>query len=590
MITNEPTFEVPNGSAAPKESATTPSAKIDDLNSSYTFDTEQRPIGSGQRGSVYEIGNRGSRQPLVAKIIYPNEQLFPEKRIVDEARLLARLIHPNILTIVDFGKRQVDGKEAYVLVFPRMENDLIKQQFQNPQEIFTCAREILDAVEYLHSQGFIHKDIKPDNIFVEGSGKTIQAYLADFGEFSFSSKSGEFEDIQRVAMILFYSLMRYDIRRGVITHNANQRATFRPPEAWEIYNDEDTTIPFAELCGFKDLAKSAQLSTSALRQKINQFELRTAQNHNQETQLPPTKDIPGTIKTSYEKYNLGTYGEKSGRVSRSIPSLIGANETQLHQRPTLNEATDFIIKEYAEGQGFNPREIRYESGIRHPITQEALQKLQHYAMNFECSVFGIKDTDGQMKSRFVTGFARRAEASSHYPRSRPRMSQSGELIESMLITDGLAIFDEDSQEMSVIPWEYHIHTHPENKYLANSTDLRIILASAKKGFAVSEEGILEYGGHSQLSVDDLIKLGLKLKPEDEGLAGHSTSVMELLKVNGDYFDQIFQIAKIGPIYDSLTGEDAQKLSNFLRVPYTFARWGSPEAQKMLDYINGEPEN
>jgi hypothetical protein len=112
---------------------------------------------------------------------------------IDEARSLARLVHPNIVGVhqvfqdndtaymaIDF----INGKDLHDLL------DSTDQAF-TPAEIVVLLKKMLSAVEFIHEAGILHRDISPDNILIDQSGNPI---LIDFGAAS--------EQIVRTARVL----------------------------------------------------------------------------------------------------------------------------------------------------------------------------------------------------------------------------------------------------------------------------------------------------------------------------------------------------------------------------------------------------
>lgn len=138
-------------------------------------------VGHGGMAEVYESNDVITKQHVAIKLIREDVMSNPVnlKRFQNEASIAASLNHPNIVKVYNHGT--VDG-------IPYIANEFIKGQ--NLKEVldFRGALPIAEAVDnllqiasalaYAHSHGIVHRDIKPDNIYVMGDG-TVK--LGDFG-------------------------------------------------------------------------------------------------------------------------------------------------------------------------------------------------------------------------------------------------------------------------------------------------------------------------------------------------------------------------------------------------------------------------
>lgn len=138
-------------------------------------------IGRGGMGAVYRARQR-SLDRLVAIKVLPLEASADElfaARFQSEARLLARLQHPNIVAVYDSGST-ADGH--LYLVMELVEGSDLSQMIRagklpSPQSLEIVAR-VCDALQYAHQRGIIHRDIKPSNILFSTDGVVK---VADFG-------------------------------------------------------------------------------------------------------------------------------------------------------------------------------------------------------------------------------------------------------------------------------------------------------------------------------------------------------------------------------------------------------------------------
>jgi tRNA A-37 threonylcarbamoyl transferase component Bud32 len=137
-------------------------------------------VGQGGMGFVFK-----ARQPkldrFVALKILPQslaaDPAFAE-RFVREGRVLARLNHPNIVTVHDFG--QANG--FFYLLMEFVDGVNLRQAMRagrfTPAQALTIVPNICEALQYAHNEGILHRDIKPENILLDAKGRVK---IADFG-------------------------------------------------------------------------------------------------------------------------------------------------------------------------------------------------------------------------------------------------------------------------------------------------------------------------------------------------------------------------------------------------------------------------
>ena len=137
-------------------------------------------LGVGGMGAVYHARQIKLDRTVALKIILPesaNDPSFAE-RFAREARTLARLDHPNIVGIHDFG----EFDDGYFFLMEYVAGANLRQILQEgrlDQELaLSIVRQICDALQYAHDAGVVHRDIKPENILVDKNGRVK---IADFG-------------------------------------------------------------------------------------------------------------------------------------------------------------------------------------------------------------------------------------------------------------------------------------------------------------------------------------------------------------------------------------------------------------------------
>jgi tRNA A-37 threonylcarbamoyl transferase component Bud32 len=137
-------------------------------------------LGQGGMGAVYKARQPGLDR-LVALKILPHEAsqdaAFTE-RFTREARALARLNHPNIVSVYDFG--QIGGLYYFLMEYVEGVNlrQLLRAGQLQPQQALQIAPQICEALQYAHDEGIVHRDIKPENILLDKKGRIK---IADFG-------------------------------------------------------------------------------------------------------------------------------------------------------------------------------------------------------------------------------------------------------------------------------------------------------------------------------------------------------------------------------------------------------------------------
>ena len=138
-------------------------------------------IGRGGMGVVYK-GKQTSLDRIVAIKLLPLEVSIDRDfgdRFVREARTMAKMNHPNIVSVFDFG-HTTEGHLYFVMEFVEGTtlHHLIKAVGLKPVQSLELIVGVCEALQYAHSEGVIHRDIKPANILVDTKGRVK---VTDFG-------------------------------------------------------------------------------------------------------------------------------------------------------------------------------------------------------------------------------------------------------------------------------------------------------------------------------------------------------------------------------------------------------------------------
>jgi serine/threonine protein kinase len=162
-------------------------------------------LGSGGAGTVYRGVNLALGTGVAIKVIHPALSQSPElrQRFEREARALAALSHPGIVSIVDSG---VTAENAY-LVMDLLEGETLSSRLDGgPLSLRVAAsllRELLLALAYVHAQGLVHRDVKPANVFLESmpGGLPPRVRLLDFGLAKFLAPEAGGPALTRVGQV-----------------------------------------------------------------------------------------------------------------------------------------------------------------------------------------------------------------------------------------------------------------------------------------------------------------------------------------------------------------------------------------------------
>ena len=138
-------------------------------------------VGSGGMSAVFRAHDRMLDRKVALKILhqrYGEDDEYLE-RFRREARAVAQLAHPNIVTVIDRG----EDDERQFIVFEYVDGDDLKQLVERVgplpvDQVLTLALDIAQALAFAHERGIVHRDVKPQNVLLNGEGR---AKVTDFG-------------------------------------------------------------------------------------------------------------------------------------------------------------------------------------------------------------------------------------------------------------------------------------------------------------------------------------------------------------------------------------------------------------------------
>ena len=141
-------------------------------------------VARGGMGVVYRATHVTLDLPRAVKVITP--QFARDERYLErftiEATAAARIEHPNVVAVHDFG--EVDGSPYLVMQWAEgtdLQRLVEREGALEPQRALPLLAQIGDALDAAHAMGVVHRDVKPSNILVVGGPGAERALLTDFG-------------------------------------------------------------------------------------------------------------------------------------------------------------------------------------------------------------------------------------------------------------------------------------------------------------------------------------------------------------------------------------------------------------------------
>jgi serine/threonine protein kinase len=137
-------------------------------------------VGKGGMGAVYKARQAALDRLVALKILPSGVAGAPgfAERFNREARALARLVHPNIVAVHDFGK----AGELHYLIMEFVDGANLREAERAgrlaPEQALAIVPQICEALQFAHNEGVVHRDIKPENILIDKKGRVK---IADFG-------------------------------------------------------------------------------------------------------------------------------------------------------------------------------------------------------------------------------------------------------------------------------------------------------------------------------------------------------------------------------------------------------------------------
>src|SRR5262245_33717148 len=141
-------------------------------------------LGTGGMGRVYRAEHTGIGRSVAIKMLHADLGRNPEAaaRFQREAMASGRLDHANIVNVSDFG--MLDGRPY--LVMEALDGEALGHRLEREHvlpwlQAVEIIRQVLQGLKHAHDRGVVHRDIKPDNIFLTRKDDALVVKLLDFG-------------------------------------------------------------------------------------------------------------------------------------------------------------------------------------------------------------------------------------------------------------------------------------------------------------------------------------------------------------------------------------------------------------------------
>ncbi|MFG3556254.1 protein kinase [Micromonospora sp. NPDC047557] len=137
-------------------------------------------LGSGGMSAVYRAYDEVLERDVAVKVLVASDP-NARQRIRAEAKAAARLSHPHVTNVYDFGESPLDGVQVPFVVLELLNGDTLERRLAvgplPPRAALRVCAEVASAIAAAHAQGLVHRDVKPGNVMLTPTG----AKVLDFG-------------------------------------------------------------------------------------------------------------------------------------------------------------------------------------------------------------------------------------------------------------------------------------------------------------------------------------------------------------------------------------------------------------------------
>ena len=174
------------------------------LNGKYRLGRE---LGRGGMGQVFAATNMLLEAPVAIKVLHagakPSRALA--NRFLQEARAAAQVRHPNIVSVLDIGQDEATGALFIVQEFLQgrdLKRHIAQFGAMAPRDALELLMPVMRALSFAHGKGVVHRDLKPDNIFLCDTPEGIVPKIIDFGIAKMTDAQGVSAQMTHTAQML----------------------------------------------------------------------------------------------------------------------------------------------------------------------------------------------------------------------------------------------------------------------------------------------------------------------------------------------------------------------------------------------------
>ena len=154
----------------------------------------ERLLANGGMGRVYVARHEGLQRRVALKVVHHDADPLAERegqlRFRVEAEMLGRLVHPNIVTVHDFGDLDAPSNGRSYLAMELLDGPTLAQRMDADTRlplglVLELAEQMVDGLRFAHAHGIVHRDMKPSNVvlmpFLQEGGAAHRLKIIDFG-------------------------------------------------------------------------------------------------------------------------------------------------------------------------------------------------------------------------------------------------------------------------------------------------------------------------------------------------------------------------------------------------------------------------